>query len=93
MEDDSDALPAAILARLQGVKLWRATAAEREAQAREAAAIKSAGSYEETQAAYREALDLATDPSLPAHKRGEWRKRQRALGGQLARMRRRGARE
>ncbi len=89
MEEDSDILPAAIRERFQGVKPWRATPAEREAQAREAATIKSDG-YEETQAAYQEACDLATDPSLPAHKRGEWRKRQRALGGQLARLRRAG---
>jgi hypothetical protein len=88
MEEDSEAL-AALRERFQGVKPWRATPAEREAQAREAATIKS-DSYDQTRAAYREACDLATDPSLPAHKRGEWRKRQRALGGQLARLRRAG---
>jgi hypothetical protein len=88
MADDSEAL-AALTARYRGAKPWRATPAEREAQAREAATIKS-DSYDQTRAAYREACDLATDPSLPAHKRGEWRKRQRALGGQLARLRRPG---
>ncbi len=89
MEDDSDALPAAIRERFQGVKPWKRSQAERAHQAREAATIKS-DSYDQTRAAYREACDLATDPSLPAHKRGEWRKRQRALGGQLARLRRAG---
>ncbi len=79
VEDDSEAL-AAIRERFQGVKPWKGTQAEREAQAREAATIKS-DSYDQTRAAYQEACDLATDPSLPAHKRGEWRKRQRALGG------------
>jgi hypothetical protein len=89
MEDDSDALPAAIRERFQGVKPWKVTQAERAHQAREAAAIRS-GDYEEVQAAYQEACDLATDPSLPAHQRAQWRKRQRALGGQLARLRRAG---
>ncbi len=88
MEEDSEAL-AALRERFQGVKPWKGTQAEREAQAREAATIKS-DSYDQTRGAYREACDLATDPSLPAHKRGEWRKRQRALGGQLARLRRAG---
>ncbi len=42
--------------------------------------------YEEAWREFFTARDLATDPSLPSHVRQQWRKRHRALGQQIKRM-------